>query len=231
MEHQRSLNFLRRKYLGASSVRLIHFLAQTYIETGILSVISEGGAGHGKPYGPFYGRGYLQLTWPSNYAEYDNFRLLPDVAGPTYTDPRITATSIHQWSDGGTNQRWFPRYDPARVASSLADAAESSGMFWVGKHFRGRSNINRAADLGVTPLNVGFISWLINGGATGYANRQQFAALLSRVISDDASSVSQETISYPPLTPPTHPTLCHSFPPVPVPATSTVQVNYVHQAP
>ena len=230
-EHQRSLNSLRRKYLGASAARLIHFLAQIYIETGILSVISEVGAGHGKPYGPFYGRGYLQLTWPNNYAEYGNFRLLPNAAGPTYMDPRITATSVHQWSSGGTNQRWFPRYDPARVASSLADAAESSGMFWVGKHFRGRSNINRAADLGVTPLNVGFISWLINGGATGYANRQQFAALLSRVISDDPSSVSQEMISYPPLTPPGQPTLCHSFPPVPVPATSTVQVSYVHQAP
>jgi hypothetical protein len=117
------------------------------------------------------------------------------------------------------------------VASSLDDAAESSGMFWVGKHFRGKTNINRAADLGMTPLVVGFISWLINGGAAGYANRQQFAALLFRVLGDDTSDVTQETISYPPLTPPGQPTLCHSFPPVPVPATSTIQVNYVRQIP
>ncbi|WP_193727575.1 M23 family metallopeptidase [Paraburkholderia franconis] len=230
-EHQKAINALRRKYLGESTVRFVHFLAQTYIETGILSLVSEGGAGHGKSYGPFFGRGYLQLTWPNGYDEYGKFRLLSNITGSVYSDPRISTTSTHQWSSGGSVQRWYPRYDPARVASSLADAAESSGMFWISKHFRGKNNINRAADLGVTPAVVGFISWLINGGAAGYANRQQFAALIFRILSDDTSSVSHATISYPPLTPPGQPTLCHSFPPAPVTATLSIQVSYEPQIP
>jgi hydroxyethylthiazole kinase len=230
-ENQRSVNTIRRKYLGENAIRLVHFLAQTYIETGILRLISEGGSGQGKSYGPFYGRGYLQLTWPGGYDDYGKFRSLPHMTGSTYSDPRITTTSTHEWSSGGSSHRWFPRYDPSRVASSLDDAAESSGMFWVGKHFRGKTDINRAADLGVTPLVVGFISWLINGGAAGYANRQQFAALLFRVLGDDTSEATHETISYPPLTPQGQPALCHSFPPVPVSATSTIQVNYARQIP
>ncbi|KXU83381.1 hypothetical protein CI15_30305 [Paraburkholderia monticola] len=39
-------------------------------------------------------------------------------------------------------------------------------MYWLAKSFRGTYNINRAADLGASPALVGFISWLINGGAT-----------------------------------------------------------------
>jgi hydroxyethylthiazole kinase len=229
--HYKSINMLRRKYLGESTPRLVHFLAQAYIETGILSLINEGGTGHERPYGPFYGRGYLQLTWPSNYDEYGAFRLLPNISGSTYSDSRITATSTHEWSTGAPPRRWFPRYDPARIASNLTDAADSSGMFWIAKHFRGKTNINRAADLGVGPAIVGFISWLINGGAAGYANRQQFAALLRRVLADDTSNVHEETICYPPLTPPGQPALCHTFPPETVAATSTIQVNYVPQIP
>lgn len=229
--HCKSVNILRRKYLGESMPRLVHFLAQAYIETGILSLISEGGTGRGKPYGPFYGRGYLQLTWPGNYDEYGAFRLLPDIGESTYSDSRITATSTHEWSAGASSRRWFPRYDPARIAADLTDAAESSGMFWISKNFRGKTNINRAADLGVGPAIVGFISWLINGGAAGYANRQQFAALLRRVLADDIRSVHEETINYPPLTPPGQPALCHTFPPATVAATSTIQVNYAPQIP
>ncbi|MFC6972658.1 hypothetical protein ACFQLY_37795, partial [Paraburkholderia dipogonis] len=229
--HYKSVNMLRRKYLGDSMPRLLHFLAQTYIETGVLSLMNEGGAGHGKPYGPFYGRGYLQLTWPSNYEEYGVFRHLPNIVGLTYSDARITATSTHEWSNGATPRRWFPRFDPVTIASNPTDAAESSGMFWVSKHFRGKTNINRAADLGVVPSVVGFISWLINGGASGYANRQQFAALLRRVLMDDTSPLHEETITYPPLVPSGHPTLCQTFPPATVPATSSIQVSYVPQIP
>lgn len=231
IEHQQSINAVRRKYLGASALRLIHFLAQTYIETGVLRLISEGGAGQGHPYGPFYGRGYLQLTWPSGYDDYGKFRLLPNVTGSTYSDSRITTASTHQWSSGGASHVWFPRYDPSCVASNLADAAESSGMFWVGKHFRGQTNINRAADLGGGPEVVGFISWLINGGAAGYANRQQFAAFLLRVLEDDTGTEDQATINYPPLTPPSQPALCRTFPPSPVPSTSQVSVNHARQIP
>ena len=159
------------------------------------------------------------------------FRAFPSIAGIAYSDHRVSATSEHQWSSSGHLQRWYPHYDPDRIASSLEDSAESAGMFWISKHFRGNANINRAADLGVDPSIVGFISWLINGGAAGYENRQQFARLLFRVLADGTSNVDEETISYPPLTPPGQPTLCRSFPPTLVPATSNIQVSYVPQVP
>jgi len=229
--HHKSLNLIRRKYLGESMSRLLHFLAQTYIETGILSLMSEGGAGHGKPYGPFYGRGYLQLTWPVNYEAYGHFKRLPNISSSIYSDSRISNTSTHEWVGGSPQQRWFPRFDPSRVASDLTNAAESSGMFWVSKHFRGTTNINRAADLGVAPSVVAFISWLINGGTAGYANRQQFASMLRRVLTDETSIVYQDTITYPPLAPPANPTLCQTFPPATVAETLSIQVNYVPQVP
>jgi hypothetical protein len=55
--------------------------------------------------------------------------------------------------------------------------------------------------------------------------------LLRRVLADDTSNVHEETICYPPLTPPGQPALCHTFPPETVAATSTIQVNYVPQIP
>ena len=42
------------------------------------------------------------------------------------------------WSDGGANKKWAPRYNPDIVGTSLVHRAESSGLYWISKHYRGK---------------------------------------------------------------------------------------------
>jgi predicted chitinase len=229
--HAKPINLIYRKYLNESRLRLLHFLAQVHIETDILRTLTEDGSGSGRIYGPFYGRGYLQLTWPLNYDAYSRYQCIPDIATLPYSDRRITSTSTHIWANGGTTQRWSPRFDPQIVGTDLVHAAESSAMYWLAKTFRGKHNINRAADLGTSPAVVGFISWLVNGGGHGYVNRQQFASLLAEVLLDQPRRTDSGTLNYPPLLPPANPLLCSTFPPNAVPLTQSVTITYAAQKP
>jgi hydroxyethylthiazole kinase len=238
--HRLPLNRFFRKYYGASRQRHIHSLAQIYIETGMLSLMEEGGAGSNKPYGPLYGRGYMQLTWGTNYEKYGEYKALARHHGP-YTDMRITSTSTHAKDSGGSTMQWFPRYDPDVIASDLNHAGESSGFFWVTKRFRGTTNMNRVADLPFSLTAVGFASWLVNGGGNGYANRQQFALFLKNHFLDEPFLTGNVPFRYPPLTPNVNlgtaakpnwsPLLCSRFPPVEVPFSSTGNINYEFQRP
>lgn len=230
-QHSGPVSRFLRKYLGPSTERIVHTLAQIHIETGLLRTTSEDGRGAGKLYGPFYGRGYHQLTWAGNYRKYGEFKGLPAQIQPSYYDPRITANSSHARDSNGELLRWAPCYDPEIVAQSPRHSADSSGFYWVTKTFRGTRNINRVCDLGVTPSEVGFISWLINGGGTGYANRQQFAKYLWNVLSCDPYLTGTAQFSYPPLSPPGNPKLCLTFPPAQIPYATHGEVNYVRQVP
>ena len=89
--HAAELNRMFRKYFGCSRKRAVHVLAQIYIETGILALLNEGGSGNNKPYGAFYGRGHMQLTWAGNYRDFGAYRKFQDHTGP-YSDTRITTT-------------------------------------------------------------------------------------------------------------------------------------------
>lgn len=229
--HLSSLNLFFRKYIGERRERHIHALSQIYIETGLLRLTLEDGSGTGKDYGPFYGRGYMQLTWAGNYERYGKFKNLLDQAHPIYADGRITGTSVHLWSDGGETKRWAPKFDPNVIGSDLMHSAESSGLYWVSKSFRGKKNINRACDLGVNGTSIGFISWLVNGGGNGYSNRQQFAEYLKNVLLDNEPLTGAATVHYPALTPPSNPTLCAQFPPVETPYNQQVTVYYERQIP
>jgi predicted chitinase len=230
-QHKLSIDNLIRKYLGSSVNRLIHILAQIYIETGILSVVVEGGQGENKPYDAFYGRGYMQLTWPSNYLAYGAFRGIAAQATPHYLDTRITATSTHIWSDGQPAKQWGPRFDPDLVASDLNHSAESGGVYWISKHFRGTNNINRVCDLGISPTQIAFTSWLVNGGGNGYNNRQEFAQYLSNILTDEPIKTGSAVVNYPPLTPAGNPTLCTQFPPVEIPYSQHITIHYDRQVP
>jgi hypothetical protein len=80
------------KYNIISPPRRSAFLGQIYIETGMLRTMTEGGKGQknskgkfvslaAEYYQPFYGRGFMQLTWPQNFDDYRKFRTkekLPD---------------------------------------------------------------------------------------------------------------------------------------------------------
>ncbi|MDR5734147.1 hypothetical protein QCE47_17705 [Caballeronia sp. LZ025] len=229
--HHVYVNYVFGRCLNGRADRLLHFLAKAYIETGCLRTMTEDSLGHGHVYGPFYGRGYLQLTWPQNYEKYKNYRCIPNHGGGSYSDPRITSTSTHFWSDGAPARRCAPLFDPGIVAADLMHAAESSAMYWISKTFRGTNNINRAADISVSPLLISFISWLINGGGNGYKERQQFAALLADTVLDVPMGTSSQVLSYPPLAPPGNPVLCRTFPPTVVPYTLNVAINHVPQIP
>jgi len=229
---------LFRKYTATSTNRKIHFLSQIYIETGLLRTMREGGQGAPNPaipkaqhYAAFYGRGYMQLTWASNYEKYGVFRGLADHAG-AYADARITQTSTHVWQDFEPPQqpqrrRWSPRYDPDLVATDVFCRADSGGYYWVSKRYRGTSNIHRVADLGSEPRYVGFISWLVNGGGNGYAERQAFARYLESVLGDMPRQAGIETWAYPRLSA----QITGAFPPGNSPNTQSVLVNHAPQIP
>lgn len=206
-------------------------MSQFYIETGLLKTLIEGDSGNGKPYGAFYGRGYAQLTWLVNYKEYGKYKDLPNTGNSSYMDSRINSTSIHAIDSGGQLENWSPRYDPNIIGANLHHAAESSGLFWISKSFRGKKNINRVCDLAFDQTSVAFICWLINGGNAGYANRQQFAFYLKNMLLDALPLTGEITTPYPPLFPSSNPSVCASFPPTIISFTKSTNVNYEKQLP
>jgi hypothetical protein len=64
---------LRKYGLGQSKLRVAYFLANSIQETIYFSRKSELG-GAGTRYAPWYGRGFLQLTWEENYRNYGDFK-------------------------------------------------------------------------------------------------------------------------------------------------------------
>jgi predicted chitinase len=212
-EHSTHLNQLFTKYLGSSKTRIAHALAQIYIETGILRIVSEGREPNNSVSGAFYGRGYMQLTWVINYERYGIFKSIPSNHAGTYLDRRITKDSLHNFDAKRTHARWYPRYDPKLVSENLYHAAESSGFYWVSKHFSGLENINRACDLEFNTLTVGFVCWLVNGGGNGYPERQQFAKYLENVLFDAPPISVRTEFTYPPMSPGKTPIFCRTFPP------------------
>ncbi|WP_042268915.1 hypothetical protein [Paraburkholderia heleia] len=157
-------------------------------------------------YQAFYGRGLMQLTWPSLYDDYGKFRGFLSNNTGHYADPRITQTSSHHWSGpptvdsrGHTHtdmRQWYPRYDPDIVVSVSSNACDSAGFFWIWKHFMGVANILRIADMGITTVTVGRMSILVNGGGNGYDERQQYAAYLLRYRGDTTESTTSETLNF-----------------------------------
>jgi predicted chitinase len=200
-----------RKYGITTPERQIAFLSQSYIETGLLRTTMEDGQGNSMQgnaqyYQAFYGRGLMQLTWPALYADYGKFRGFASNTSGHYADPRITTVSTHCWSGPPTadshghlhvdRRQWYPRYDPDIVASNHSNACDSAGFFWVWKHFMGVSNISRVADTGINTVTIGRISVLVNGGGTGYDDRQQYAAFVLRYRADTTEAAGSTTLTY-----------------------------------
>ncbi|WP_051481308.1 M23 family metallopeptidase [Paraburkholderia nodosa] len=200
-----------RKYGITTPERQTAFLSQAYIETGFLRTVIEDGkgkgtAGNAQYYEAFYGRGLMQLTWPTLYDDYGKFRGFPFNASEHYSDPRITAVSTHYWSGPPTvdsqghshsdRRQWYPRYDPDLVASNRSIACDSAGFFWVWKRFMGVSNVSRVADAGITTETVGRMSVLVNGGGNGYDDRQQYSTFVFRYRGDMTEAVTSKTLTY-----------------------------------
>lgn len=224
----REFNLVTRKYLINSSIRKAHFIGQVDIETAMLRTTSEIGEGRKNKkgkwpapamefYNVFFGRGLMQLTWPSNYEGYLKFRTrsaLPDNAAGVYHDLRITKTSTHYWSNPKEHAQqpkiWYPRYDPFIIQNRPFEACDSAGWYWVSKaigkigtanesHQDKKSNkhpvnlnISRAVDSGVTPETIGNASKLVNGGGYGYFERQSYVPFAYDVLSDAVRSLEVE---------------------------------------
>jgi hypothetical protein len=182
-----SVNIAMRKYNLWNAIRQIHFLAQIYTETGILRDIREGNQGSNKEYEAFYGRGLMQLTWLGGYAQYGLYRRYPNV-GPnaSYGDPRITHTSTHLVQHAGAQERWYPRYDPEIVADDPMASGDSAGFFWVSKVTGGaHRGFLPITDRDLSPQHVAEASFLVNGGGTGFVERQIYAVFIARYRMDD----------------------------------------------
>ncbi|MEK8034983.1 M23 family metallopeptidase [Ideonella sp. DXS29W] len=205
------LNRTIRKYAIHGGARRAIFIAQVIHETDRWRTVREYGLGQPNPaipmaqyYAAFYGRGIMQLTWVGMYRDYANFRgdtALPHHNGP-YSDPRITAQSVH-WTGaptetGSAQIRWAPRFDPGQLVSDPYLACDSGGFFWVSKMIGGRRyNINQVCDRGANSEAVGRASVLVNGGGNGYLERQAYAQYLFRYLMDDTSRSNPQTFSTP----------------------------------
>ncbi|RQR43639.1 peptidase M23, partial [Burkholderia sp. Bp9140] len=207
--HVTVLNNCLRKYIGSDSKRVALFLAQVLLETaqwrdlgGIRRLMHEWGFGKystanpaTKYYGPFYGRGIMQLTWAGNFEAYGKYRVIPDCATSSYVERlpgshcRIAATSQHYTanpSDGGRLMLWSPRYDPDIVAESADHACDSGGFYWVSKFFRRELNINRVVDADFSASSVDLVNRLVNGGGNGYYERQAYSVFIMCAVGDGA---------------------------------------------
>ena len=216
-----ALNRFFQKYCGYSRHRVIHNIAQILHETGCLRFTKEGGLGQGKAYDAFFGRGYHQLTWAGTYAAFGLWRKFPNHTG-AYSDARIkhavpapnaSPASVHYAQQPekipGTNPPqypppnfiWSPRFDPV-LAETPYEGAESSGTFWLSKSFAGLKNLNRVCDLHLTQngnalnltdvYNVSYVSWCVNGGDNGHAERQGFTRYIANILMDNPYKTESE---------------------------------------
>lgn len=115
--HRVRLNEMWRKYAVTTHRRLAAFVGNSVQETAWWRTLEEGGGAQTR-YAPWYGRGFLQLTWEENYRTYWGF-----VGKDLHP---ASATQIASWR--------------ADVSSNPYDAANSAGAYWSWK------NANSEAD-------------------------------------------------------------------------------------
>jgi hypothetical protein len=113
------LSIMFRKFgLALSALRISFFLGNSIQETIYFSRKSELG-GAGTRYAPWYGRGFLQLTWEPNYRNYGDFRGWSSQPTSSYRDSletdnsRATDSAGYYWitcAKTGTNAVCISRY-------------------------------------------------------------------------------------------------------------------------
>jgi hypothetical protein len=140
------LNRMLRKFCITTPMRQASFLGNAIQETGWFGALQETG-GNSLWYAPWFGRGYLQLTFPSNYVKYWRWsgRTIPQSLEAALLAAENTAQ--HTRSNAALANKNFPqmtaeitdwRDNLARLLSP--EAAQSAGWYWA------MSNANRHAD-------------------------------------------------------------------------------------
>jgi hypothetical protein len=93
---------LRKYGISCTKLRLAYFFANSIQETIYFSRKSELGGAQTR-YAPWYGRGFLQLTWEENYRRYGNFRGWQSEATASFRDSleidnaRATDSAGYYW--------------------------------------------------------------------------------------------------------------------------------------
>ncbi|RQP27652.1 hypothetical protein [Burkholderia ubonensis] len=133
--HIVELNRALRKYGVSTPVRIAAFLGNAVQETGWLRVVQEESAAN-RWYALWFGRGFLQLTHPSNYLGYWHWR---GRAIPPTLEGRLR--QAQQQADGQRSNQPLYTIEGQLPAQMLAwredvrqieyDAADSAGYYWV----------------------------------------------------------------------------------------------------
>jgi hydroxyethylthiazole kinase len=172
-----------RKYGIISPLRLAHFLAQIYRETGILQwnqELSSGAEYEGrKNLGNtepgdgirFKGRGLMQTTGRSNYATYSEYR------------GKVGA------------QSFVVEPNNLLLATNAYNCADTAGLYWVSRKVNGGAiNINRVADLGVSEDDLRSATRNVNGAddgpGTGLIERRSHLSVLAAVLLDGTPQIA-----------------------------------------
>lgn len=134
-EYGIELNKAMRKFGIGTSLRQAAFLGNAIQETQWLRLLAEGAPQQSR-YFPWFGRGFLQLTWPDNYVRYWRFsgrqvdqalasRLheAARVSDQARTNAALVAAEAHVPS---TLKSW--RDD---VATKKFEASDSAGAYWA----------------------------------------------------------------------------------------------------
>jgi hypothetical protein len=134
------LNIMMRKHqISASAQRMASFFGNALQETQWLDKLHEGNSA--ERYAPWDGRGFLQLTWPSNYLDYWSYR------GRGAEIPAATRTALLQAEQEANRARTnagLMRLEPelrrlgiadwrdaiADFRAETLDPAESAGYYW-----------------------------------------------------------------------------------------------------
>lgn len=131
------LNMSTRKYCVTTARRLAAFYGNAMQETQWFGLLAEGGAAQTR-YAPWYGRGFLQLTWPDNYIKYAKFRGMH--VSPTVESQLLKA---QQTADKTRSNAALAALE-GRVPADLRDlrdsissarpreeASDSAGAYWA----------------------------------------------------------------------------------------------------
>lgn len=88
-----------------SKNQLVGMMATVYVETGTFESIEELGHGGGK-HGVYYGRGYIQLTWDSNYEAFGKVIGMDLLGNPDLAlKPDIAAkATVWYWTKNGVDK-------------------------------------------------------------------------------------------------------------------------------
>ena len=129
------LNKAMRKFLIVTPLRQAAFLANAMQETQWFSLMEEGGASNQKYY-PWFGHGFMQLTWPDNYIKYWRFCGRPiasDLAERLHQAVVATNTNGSN-ADLMTADMQVPasmKVWRKSVGSAPFDATDSAGAYWA----------------------------------------------------------------------------------------------------